>query len=275
MNKADDLSSTFLGKETSYAFKYDPSSLDPIPRSLSRKNIGLGSKLPFQGFDIWNSYELSWLNPKGLPQVALLELWIPCESECLIESKSLKIYLNSFNNSYFKTSQEIKDCIKADLEKVLEVSIECRLKNLGDLDEFVSYKNYDCLDQQDITASCYQTNSQLIKSLNTPPLRQKYYSELLRSCCPVTGQPDWATIFIDAYGPQLCKESLLQYLVSFRNTQEFHEACVERVFVDLCNEGRIEKLCVYARYTRRGGIDINPLRFNFPTEAENDRTHRQ
>ena len=275
MSMTSDLNQTSLGKKTDYTFKYAPSLLEAIPRSLAREPMGIKEPFAFEGYDIWNSYELSWLNPKGVPQLATLEITVPCTSLCLIESKSLKLYLNSFNNSYFKDKQEVQDCIKTDLETKLQHSISCQLKELSNTPTSFDNSKYSCIDKQDITASCYETNSSLIKISDPEICKQSYYSELLRSRCPVTGQPDWATVYIDTEGPKLCTKGLLQYITSFRNTQEFHETCVEKIFTDLLQEAKMEKLMVYARFTRRGGIDINPLRANFPVEVENERTHRQ
>lgn len=232
--------------------------------------------LPFTGTDVWNCYEFTWLNEKGCPKVALLQMKIPCESPYLLESKSLKLYLMSFNNRRFKSKFDLMSIIKHDLESVAQSKLEvlllplakCKLKLLK------AFKGIS-LDTLDIECSQYEPNP---KFLYTEPVKAKeaLYSDLLKSNCPVTGQPDYASVLISYKGEKINRTGLLKYIVSYRNHAEFHEQCVETMFVDIQERCAPTKLTVYARYTRRGGIDINPFR---TTEkcytADNTRLVRQ
>ncbi len=263
-----------LGKSVAYADQYDPSLLYPLPRAPQRSTLGLaeGAALPFFGADLWTGYELSWLNQRGKPQVALLQATIPCETPCLVESKSFKLYLNSFNNSRFDDSQAVLEHLRRDLSACAwhgaeqPASIGLRLVLPEDFDQQplqeLSGLN---LDRLDIECQHYQPAPELLRANHDePPVTEVLTSRLLKSNCLVTGQPDWGSVQISYTGAQIDQERLLQYIISYRNHNEFHEHCVERIFTDIWQRCRPLKLSVYARYTRRGGLDINPLRTSHP-----------
>lgn len=264
-----------LGKQTHYKTTYDSSLLFPIPRQINRDKIGLDNFLPFQGFDIWNGYELSWLNDKGKPVVAILELVVPCDSPNLIESKSLKLYLNSFNQTKFANVAEVKALITRDLSSVAGKSVKLSIILPQDFNTLQMQELAgECIDELDVAIDCYQTKAEYL-SVGDKIVEETLVSHLLRSNCLVTNQPDWGTVQIYYYGYAINHEGLLKYIISFREHNEFHEHCVERIFVDIMNRCRPEKLAVYARYTRRGGLDINPMRANFDYQIVKHRTARQ
>lgn len=258
---AHGVDSSPLGQKTVYISSYDPGLLFPIARSESRRALGLLNQLPFHGSDFWTGYELSWLNTKGKPQVAVAEFVIPCNSPNIIESKSFKLYLNSFNQSQFADFAAVHECLVRDLSAAAGAPIEVRLHNLQDSRMLIDL-TFDgvCLDDLDIEVSCYHPDAMLLVADSTQKKTEKLYSHLLKSNCPVTGQPDWASIFIEYSGGSINHEQLLRYLISFREHQDFHEHCVERIFTDIMANCQPESLSVYARYTRRGGLDINPFR---------------
>ena len=271
-------SSLPLGKPTDYKSEYDPSLLCPVPRTLKRDELGLNATLPFTGEDIWNAYELSWLNPKGKPVVAMGEFRFPCTTPSLIESKSFKLYLNSFNQTRFATFAEVEQVLKTDLSAVSGGEVTVRLLDSSHFaTETIVTLPGRCLDDLDIEVDRYRLDPQLLadSSDGQPVVEEEVYSHLLKSNCLVTRQPDWASVLIRYRGPRISHEALLRYLISFRQHNEFHEQCVERIFVDLLHHCRPERLTVYARYTRRGGLDINPWRSNFESSLENLRLARQ
>ena len=254
----------FLGKEVTYADRYDPELLQPIPRSLCRQQIGIHSSLPFEsGFDLWNCYEVSWRNSKNKPQVRVLEFIVPFTSEFIVESKSLKLYLNSLNNTNFADDTEVEQTIWRDLTKLLNSEIHIELKPLAKFQNQVltNFEGID-LDTQDIIiANDDDITSDLLKlSDKDINIKEQLYSNLLKSNCLATKQPDWASLQISYEGKMIDHSALLRYIISFRNHNEFHEQCVERIFKDITNVCTPRELTVYARYTRRGGIDINPIR---------------
>lgn len=264
-----------LGQTTVYPDKYSPELLFPIDRQLSRLHLGFES-LPFGGCDLWTAYELSWLNTKGKPQVALAEFWIPANSKNIIESKSFKLYLNSFNQSVFSSIEQVQELMQLDLSKVAEAEVQVNVERL-DSSNLNQIKNPTgiCLDDLDVNIKHYHPTPELLKT-NDEAANEKVYSHLLKTNCPVTGQPDWATIVIEYSGNKIHYESLLEYIISFRQHQDFHEHCVERVFCDIWNYCNPKTLTVYARYTRRGGLDINPYRSTEKNSVLNsDRLVRQ
>lgn len=264
-----------LGKETIYPDQYDPKLLFKIPRKDSRRKIGVESVLPFYGVDIWNAYELSWLNPKGLPQVAFGEITIPCESDNIIESKSLKIYLNSFNQSRYPSREIVENRIKDDLSKAAHAEVKVQLYEVENQQDLIFKKKEGiCLDRQDVQIDTYDPDETFLRT-SDKKVEECLYSHLMKSNCPVTGQPDWATVYIDYSGRQIDHTGLLKYIVSFRNHNGFHENCVEQLFVLLNQNCSPEKLSVYARYTRRGGLDINPYRSSHKSLPNNIREIRQ
>jgi len=255
------IDSSPLGQKTAYISSYDVSLLFPIARSESRKALGISSDLPFYGYDIWTGYELSWLNTKGKPVIAVAEFKIPCDSPCIVESKSFKLYLNSFNQTRFSGLDDVKNTLLKDLSAVAGSEVGVDLRSLSDSNLLVD-ATYDalCLDELEIDVDTYHPDPSLLTADTSEDVVEVLCSHLLKSNCPVTGQPDWATLFVEYSGAKINHESLLRYVISFREHQDFHEHCVERIFVDLLRTCKPTKLSVYARYTRRGGLDINPFR---------------
>jgi 7-cyano-7-deazaguanine reductase len=256
-----------LGKPTSYQAEYAPSLLFPIARQGKRNEIGIAGTLPFFGIDIWNAYELSWLNLRGKPQVAMATVTVPADSPNIIESKSFKLYLNSFNQTRLAGPDALLDLLRADLSAGFGAPVQV---NLVTPDMFSSLRMGELegllLDRLDIDVDTYTPDPALLRA-NTGEsiVEETLVSHLLKSNCLVTGQPDWGSVQIRYVGPQIDQEGLLRYLIGFREHNEFHEQCVERVFMDILRRCRPQKLAVYARYTRRGGLDINPWRSNFTT----------
>ena len=267
-----------LGKTTFYPAEYDPELLCPFPRQVKRDVIGVTGELPFGGYDIWNAYELSWLNPKGKPIVAMGEFHIPCESPSLIESKSFKLYLNSFNQTRFADFDQVEERLAADLSRAAGSRVRVRLL---ESDQFVTERieNFPgtCIDGLDIEVDNYSLDPGLLEDAtdSRQVVEEELHSHLLKSNCLVTNQPDWGSVLVRYEGDRIAPEALLRYLISFRRHNEFHEQCVERIFVDLMRHCKPRKLTVYARYTRRGGLDINPFRSNFETRIANLRLARQ
>ncbi|MFC6635277.1 NADPH-dependent 7-cyano-7-deazaguanine reductase QueF [Microbulbifer taiwanensis] len=251
-----------LGKETRYESTYNPQLLHPIERDISRAHLGLaGKKLPFFGGDDWWGFELSWLNPRGVPQVAVGRFTFPAESPHMVESKSFKLYLNSFNQTEFESRDAVRETLAKDLSAAAGAQVSVTLFDVEDAALAVAKPQGFCLDRLDIETRQYQPNAALLElEEGAEPVGETLYSHLLRSNCPVTGQPDWATVSIEYRGPALKREALLAYIISFREHQDFHEHCVERIFCDLQQLADFDALTVCARYTRRGGLDINPLR---------------
>ncbi len=247
-----------LGRETAYPAHYDASLLYPIPRQLARADLRLDTAaLPFIGYDRWHAFELSWLNSHGKPQAATATLYVPADSPCLIESKSLKLYLNSFNASVFDDPETVRSRIETDLSNAAgsPVSMQFQLPPYADDSSAV------CIDDADIRIDYYgPPDASLLQADAATTVSETLRSQLLKSNCPVTGQPDWADIHIAYTGAQLDRAALLRYLVSFRDHAEFHEQCVERIFTDILARCAPTQLSVEARYTRRGGLDINPWR---------------
>ena len=264
-----------LGQKVDYIEQYTPELLQGVPRSLSREQIGVSQPLPFGGVDIWNGYELSWLNPKGKPQVAILQCQVPIDSQNLIESKSFKLYLNSFNQSVFGSADEVARHLSKDLSACAQAPVKVQLfsagqfgaLHLGELDGTV-------IDDLDIEINAYEPSPELLTT-GDQQVSETLVSHLLKSNCLITSQPDWASVQIHYEGAAIDHAGLLAYLISFRRHNEFHEQCIERIFCDLMRRCKPHKLAVYARYTRRGGLDINPLRANFDFNVSNNRLARQ
>ena len=262
-NQDQALKGLSLGKATEYKCHYDSSLLQSVPRSLNRNELSLkANNLPFYGVDLWNIYELSWLNKKGKPMVATGVVKVPFDSEFLIESKSFKLYLNSFNQSQFESIETVQNTLKSDLSacanKPVEVTINATLDNIND--QLGTFNGIN-LDELDIEISEYHLSPSILENISsTEIVTESVYSHLLKSNCLITSQPDWASIEVSYTGKKLDHEKLLKYLISFRQHNEFHEQCVERIFCDLMTYASLTSLTVYARYTRRGGLDINPIR---------------
>ena len=270
---------SLLGKVATYKAEYDPSLLFPIPRTDKRVEIGVGATLPFFGVDIWNAYEVSWLNQRGKPQIAIATITVPAESPNIIESKSFKLYLNSFNQTRLADAEALIQLLKKDLSAAAGASVHvslCMSEHFGQLK--MQELEGRLLDRLDIEVDAYTPDPSLLKANHDEaPVEETLLSHLLKSNCLVTGQPDWGSVQIRYVGSQIDQESLLRYLIGFRNHNEFHEQCVERIFVDIMQHCKPQKLAVYARYTRRGGLDINPWRSNFSTgeSPDNSRNARQ
>ena len=273
-----------LGRASAYIDQYDASLLFPLPRTPKRAELGLAGDPPFFGADLWTAYELSWLNLRGKPQVALAHFMVPCETPNLIESKSLKLYLNSFNSTRFADAAAVQARLRSDLgeavwrgaDQLATVGVRLVLPDAFEREPMHSLEGLS-LDRLDIECTQYTPAPELLRAaFGEAPVSEVLTSDLLKSNCLVTGQPDWGSVRIAYSGPQLDQERLLQYLISFRNHNEFHEQCVERIFIDLWTHCRPIKLEVYARYTRRGGLDINPWRTSHPMALpKNVRTARQ
>lgn len=254
-----------LGRTTQYPDQYDPSLLFPIPRSENRLKLGIkpDQALPFIGIDIWNAFELSWLNSKGKPQIAIAEFQIPADSPNMIESKSFKLYLNSLNNARFKDENEVRERLIADLSEVAGRKVTTRISSSDSIAKKGMQEISGVLiDRLDIEIDPHLKADPSLLQVNESfgPIEQCLVSHLLKSNCPVTGQPDWASVQIRYQGRPILEEGLLRYLIGFRQLGEFHEHCVETIFCDIKRQCKPEKLSVYARYTRRGGLDINPFR---------------
>ncbi len=275
-----------LGKNSAYVKEYDASLLFPIPRQENRRKLGIeASCLPFTGQDIWNGFELSWLSSLGMPRVAWVTFVIPADSPNIIESKSFKLYLNSFNQSRFDTLDAVQATLVRDLSAAAgrPVIVDIQpvshrvLEGVSTFNQWVDTQGFVLLDEQDIEIAQYTHDAALLhtgssfggdldgKGANVRKATFAYVSHLLKSNCPVTGQPDWATLFIWGREAVVNETGLLKYIVSYREQQDFHEHCVESIFTDVKAAWSPESLSVYARYTRRGGLDINPFR---TTETE-------
>ena len=264
-----------LGQKVDYIEQYTPELLQGVPRTLSREQIGVAEPLPFGGVDIWNGYELSWLNPKGKPQVAILQCRVPIDSQNLIESKSFKLYLNSFNQSVFGSADEVARHLSKDLSACAQAPVDVQLFSAGQFgDLHLGELDGTVIDDLDIEINAYEPSPELLTT-GDQQVSETLVSHLLKSNCLITSQPDWASVQIHYEGAAIDHAGLLAYLISFRRHNEFHEQCIERIFCDLMNRCKPHKLAVYARYTRRGGLDINPLRANFDFNVSNNRLARQ
>ena len=265
-----------LGKTVDYADHYDASRLFPIPRAAKRSELGIEAPLPFAGVDIWNAWELSWLDPRGKPNVAIAEIRVPADSPCIIESKSFKLYLNGFNQERIDGRDAVQARIEADLSQAAGAPVRVKLKTLDEAAaEPMAEPAGFCIDEIETDIDIYGPPRPELLSAGDDVVDELLVSRLLKSNCPVTGQPDWATVQISYRGPRIDREGLLRYLVSFRRHDDFHEQCVERIFIDLSRRCAPERLTVQARYTRRGGLDINPWRSTLPGEPGNLRGARQ
>ncbi|MBI9087918.1 MAG: NADPH-dependent 7-cyano-7-deazaguanine reductase QueF [Desulfobacterium sp.] len=264
-----------LGKSVGHSETYAPSHLFPVPRKESRKALGLVSALPFHGVDIWNAYELSWLTPKGKPCVAMGEFSFPCTSKHIVESKSLKLYLNSLNQTCFDAPETVARTIQKDLSVAAGAQAAVTLLMPEEFAKMqICSPQGDCLDGLDLGMDTY-TREPGYLTTRSVKAEEQLYSRLLRTNCPVTGQPDWATVMIDYSGNAIDHAGLLRYIVSFRQHTGFHENCVERIFMDIVNRCQPDRLSVNARFTRRGGLDINPQRSTNEKRFPNIRLARQ
>lgn len=280
-DKSNQPEQSLLGKPATYTAHYDASLLFPIPRADKRLELGFNAaaQLPFFGMDIWNAYEVSWLNLRGKPQVAIATVMAPADSPNIIESKSFKLYLNSYNQTKLAGTDALISLLQTDLSAGFGAAVQVTLTTP---ENFSALKMQELegllLDRLDIEVDTYTPNPSLLKADHqVAPIEETLVSHLLKSNCLVTGQPDWGSVQIQYVGAPIDQESLLRYLIGFRDHNEFHEQCVERIFTDILRQCKPQKLSVYARYTRRGGLDINPWRSNFSTgqKPSNARCARQ
>ncbi|MBL0501641.1 NADPH-dependent 7-cyano-7-deazaguanine reductase QueF [Aeromonas caviae] len=265
-----------LGQQSAYISQYTPSLLQPVPRSLNRDDLGLRGELPFQGCDVWTLYELSWLNAKGKPVVAIGEVFVPATSPNLIESKSFKLYLNSFNQTRCDSLEAVQALLVQDLSGCAGAPVSVTLFTLDQPPHQIAQLPGECIDNLDIEVDGYEFDETLLQgAAGHEIVEETLHSHLLKSNCLVTSQPDWGSVVIHYRGPRLDREKLLRYLISFRQHNEFHEQCIERIFTDLKHFCAPEQLTVHARYTRRGGLDINPFRSDWEPVPANLRLIRQ
>lgn len=263
-----------LGKHTPVVEQYAPELLYPIARGEGRARLSADAVFPWFGMDLWHAYELSWLNGSGVPRVRVARILVPADSPNIIESKSLKLYLNSLNGTRFDDQQQLAATIAADLGEVAGAPVQVELLDVEA--EALSGAHLDgcCLDELAIADIPTAPDAALLR-VGVDTVEQRLYSNLLRSLCPVTGQPDWATVWLDYRGPELDQPALLRYLLSFRNHQEFHEQCLERMFTDIMAAAAPAHLSMQAFYTRRGGLDINPFRSTDAAAKPLPRLNRQ
>jgi 7-cyano-7-deazaguanine reductase len=268
-----------LGKKVDYQDQYDNSLLFPIARQQKRDEIGVAADaLPFSGVDLWTGFELSWLNARGKPQVAIATFRIPADSPNLVESKSFKLYLNSYNQTRIASWEQVQAQLAMDLSNAAGGKVEVSLLAPADFGrEQMAELAGDSIDELDIEIDSYAPCPQALHADAANVVSETLCSQLLKSNCLVTGQPDWGSVQISYTGPRIDREALLRYLIGFRQHNEFHEQCVERIFTDVLTACSPQRLTVYARYTRRGGLDINPWRTNDAAAVPpaNTRTARQ
>jgi 7-cyano-7-deazaguanine reductase len=259
-----DLKNAPLGKTTSYTDIYDPSLLFPIPRQMQRQGRGITGDLPFKGDDVWYAYELSWLNSRGKPEVAIGKFTVPCDSPCLIESKSFKLYLNSFTGTKFSSLAEVRNTIIQDASAATQALVQFDIKLLSELSADAQLGHFPgvCLDSLDIDCDTYTVFPQYLQCLSDKVVTEVLCSNLLKSNCLKTGQPDWGSLQITYTGKEIDKEGLLRYIVSLRNHSGFAEDCIEQIYIDILQQCAPQELTIDGRITRRGGLDINPLRSN-------------
>ena len=271
---SETLSNSPLGKPTSVVSKYDPEQLCAIPRQHTWEKYDYAQS-PYFGIDIWNAYEISWLNSRGLPQVAVGEFHVPITSANIIESKSLKLYLNSFAQTKVENQEKLREIISRDLSACAEETIVVKLFRLNEFDNSIGKFNGVCLDALEVEIDTYKRDPELLQTAQTQVKNERLHSHLLKTNCPVTNQPDWGSVHIEYSGKSIEHTGLLKYIVSFREECDFHEQCTENIFLDIMQECQPDELTVYARYLRRGGLDINPYRSTNNELPSNTRLIRQ
>ncbi|MCH8060765.1 MAG: NADPH-dependent 7-cyano-7-deazaguanine reductase QueF [Proteobacteria bacterium] len=265
-----------LGKPAAYPRQYSPESLHSIVRADDRAALGIAGNLPFHGCDLWNAWELTWLSSQGLPQVVTAEIRVPVDSPNIIESKSLKIYLNSFAMTNCSSIDTVTKTIADDLGACTGSDVDVRLSDPQSAAGIeIEPLPGDCLDARSLRCDRWEVDAGLLQAAADDIISEQIHSHLLRSLCPVTNQPDFGSVAISYHGPRIDRDSLLRYIVSYRQHRAYHESCVERMFLDIQERCQPDRLTVYARYQRRGGIDINPFRSNFEPDPPNSRLWRQ
>ena len=278
MNNRENVPDSFLGKQVEYKDNLDSSLLFPIPRDSNRIKIGVdSSSLPFVGVDIWNAYEFSWIGINKTPVHKVLRIKIPSDSKMLLESKALKLYLFSFANTFFDEETQVITKLIQDLTNKAQQTVSVELIDFSCFSKFNIFPRFNAvsLDNLDVFCNDYEVNPKLLSTEGYSKVEEDLCSCLFKSNCLVTGKPDWGSIRVFYRGIKISHCSLLKYLISFREHQGFHEHCVERVFIDILNNCQPEKLLVEGRYTRRGGLDINPIRSNYSFLTDYYRLYRQ
>jgi len=269
-------STTPLGKGSAYPDAYAREVLCRVPRGENRRKLGIDDGLPFHGKDIWNAYELTWLDRTGKPEVAVAAIEVPADSQHLVESKSLKLYLNSLAMERFDSADGVAALVSRDLSEVTGSDVTVRLMSPPAVNtEGIRVLPGSCVDGLEVSCDSREVDSSLLGCVRGVPVREELHSHLLRSRCPVTGQPDFGSVLVRYRGMPIDRAGLLRYVVSYRNHCDFHESCIERIFVDLKKRCAPEELTVYGRFNRRGGLDINPFRSDFDDAPDNPRLWRQ
>ena len=265
-----------LGHATGYPDTYDPGQLFTVARAPQRAALGLGSALPFTGSDVWTAYELTWLGPRGKPAIAIATLDVPAGSPALVESKSMKLYLGSFAQSVYASPDDVAAIVGRDVAAAVGTPVRVTLRTPDAFAaERVALLSGESIDGLDAACRHDDVDPDALASGGTA-VDEALTTDLFRSVCPVTGQPDIASVRIAYRGPRIDRAGLLRYLVSYRRHPGFHEHCVERIFVDVIARCAPAVLTVQARFTRRGGIDINPFRTSASLATPpNVRTPRQ
>jgi 7-cyano-7-deazaguanine reductase len=265
------------GEKTEYITTYTPSLLESLSRNDKRQALGIAEgALPFRGVDIWNAYEFSWLNNSGRPEVSVAQFHVPCSSANMVESKSLKLYLGSFSQTSFGHRNEVIATIESDLSVATRAPVGVSLFSPEHvLHAGIGVLAGTCLDNLDVEVDEYSWNPDYLEMQNSVVVREALYTNLMQSRCPITGQPDTASVFVQYHGATISHEGLLRYLISYREHAEFSEQIVERIFVDIMNRCSPDRLTVQARFTRRGGIDINPFRSHDENPTTDVRLWRQ
>jgi 7-cyano-7-deazaguanine reductase len=273
---AAELANAPLGRDTGYPEHYAPALLYAVPRAPQREALGIRTALPFAGADVWTAYDLTWIDPRGRPQVAIATIEVPAESPSLIESKSMKLYLGSYAQTRFDAAGDVTAAITHDLRAAAGAPVRVAL-DLPARFAAMALRELDgtSLDTLDVACSAYDVDATLLDA-GAGAVAETLRTDLFRSMCPVTGQPDLGSLRIAYEGRPLDRPALLRYLVSYRCHPGFHEHCVERIFTDIKARCAPRRLTVEARFTRRGGLDINPFRTDAgePVPA-NVRTARQ
>ncbi len=265
-----------LGRSVDYPDRYAPETLVGISRADARRALGIEGDLPFHGVDLWTAWELTWLDPAGKPVSVVADISVPAQSTSIVESKSLKLYLGSFAMHVFSSTAEAQTRIELDISRVVGAPVEIVLSSAEGAGRRLDVLTGDCIDDLEIACDHYHVDAGLLEiDYSRAANHCALHTHLLRSLCPVTGQPDFATLLLRYSGPRILPSSLLRYIVSFRQHQDFHEACVERMFCDIAKHCECSELAVTARYTRRGGIDINPHRSTGSTRPLGTRVWRQ
>jgi len=267
-----------LGRKIDYPLSYDPGLLRSIPRADSRREAGIPEALPFQGLDLWNAYELSWLDTDGKPGAHVGEFRFPATSTHIVESKSLKLYLYSLSQGRYGSTDDVRDLIQQDLMRIVEADVTVTVTPVAATAERRLHTlPGTCIDDAQVSGMTEDVDPDLLAGSvdGGNDVEETLHSHLFKTNCPVTNQPDWASVLIRYHGPKIHRQELLSYLISYRRHQGFGETCVERMFTDIHRHCRSDKLTVHARFNRRGGLDINPFRSNFETDVENLRLWRQ